>query len=144
MLKMERNAGSAAPYSGAKSKTIGYMDPKCKGTGLNLLMCVLCIVCVTASVYGGWREIVLERRVDFLEAEVALLKRRGIVPGEMMAMGDAVLLTRLRREAEERVQRGVLAGKAVLEAHRRTAREAPECICPAGRLFYFGFTLFLC
>ncbi|KAF2901288.1 hypothetical protein ILUMI_04897 [Ignelater luminosus] len=102
-------------------------------SGPFLVMCVLCVVCVTASVYSGWREAVLENRLNILENRVASMERQSLE-------NVNVLVERFRREAEEhfkkRVVREVAATRSMLlGAHKRTTRDAPECICPAGKKF---------
>lgn len=99
-------------------------------SGLNLVVCVLCVVCVSASVYSGWRESLLENRLNILEDKVASME------GKTIKNLD-VIVERFRREAEnrfkQRVTREVASDRLIFEGLRRTTRDAPECICPAGR-----------
>lgn len=72
----------------------------------------------------------LEGRMDTLEAELEILKKesRSYEPQE-------VLIERLRRQIEERFHRRVsreTRREYPTDAHIRTTRDAPECICPAG------------
>lgn len=102
-----------------------------KGGVGNLVACVMCVVCVTASVYNGWREANLQSRLNVLEDRVAVLETKSIENVD-------VLVERFRREADTQFRRRVtrelnVAGSRVLvEDHIRTTREVPECVCPAG------------
>lgn len=102
-----------------------------KGGFGNVVVCVMCVVCVTASVYNGWREANLQSRLNVLEDRVAVLETKSIENVE-------VLVERFRREADtqfrRRVTRELSAGgsRVLVEDHIRTTREVPECVCPAG------------
>lgn len=102
---------------------------------MNVLVCVLCSVCVLSSVYSGYREMKLEGRVDWLENEMVSMKKsfvREVAPGD-------VLIERIRRQVEEgfhrRVSREVAAKADIFGERVRDTRDAPECLCPAGMLF---------
>lgn len=112
-----------------KSTKAAPMDHK-GGFG-NVAACVMCAVCVIASVYNGWREANLQNRLNILEDRVAILETKSIENVE-------VLVERFRREADtqfrRRVTRELSAGgsRVLVEDHIRTTREVPECVCPAG------------
>lgn len=102
--------------------------------GLNLVVCVLCTVCVIASVYNGWRDSLLNNRLAILEDRVAYLEVRSVDNVD-------VLVDRLRREAvqhlQRRVSRDLTAKRFVVgddddTGRHRYVRDAPECVCPAG------------
>lgn len=103
-------------------------------TFMNLVFCVLCAMCFSSSVYFGYREMTMEGRLEALEMEMSLLKKSSIEPGD-------VLVERIRRQVEEHFQRRVSRDVALHtgflreanEPHTRTAREAPECVCPPGK-----------
>lgn len=93
--------------------------------GLNLVVCVLSVVCVTASVYNGWRESVLENRLRILESRFSLMESR-----ERPLDGVDVVLERFKRSSVDDD-----------EAALRSIRNAPECVCPAGRTFNVFYDL---
>lgn len=99
-------------------------------SGQFLVMCVLCAVCVTASVYSGWKEAVLQNRLNMLESRIDLLERQS-------SDDNIVFMERFRREANEQFRKGVArevaATQMLLGAHKRITRDVPECICPAGK-----------
>uniref|UniRef100_A0A1Y1LW76 Nematode cuticle collagen N-terminal domain-containing protein n=1 Tax=Photinus pyralis TaxID=7054 RepID=A0A1Y1LW76_PHOPY len=99
-------------------------------TGPFFVVCVLCSVCVVVSVYSGWREAALENRFNILENRVALLEKRSLE-------NVNILIERVRKDAEEHFHKRILRQAAatssiILGAHKRTTRDVPECICPAG------------
>lgn len=112
---------------------IGSLGSPSANSPMNLMVCVMCALCVFSSVYSGYRELSLEKRVDRLETELSVLKKSS-EPGEVM-------VERMRRQIEEgfhrRVSREVAAQREYLRdaEHVRTTRDAPECLCPAGRFF---------
>lgn len=108
----------AARHSADKqSEKKGFPHESPSG-GLNLVVCVLSVVCVTASVYNGWRESVLESRLRVLETRFALFETRD--QGGLDSVD--VVLERFRRDAD--------GDKSTIS---RTGRDVPECVCPAGR-----------
>lgn len=128
----------APAVSGKKGYNKGYpkgaqIDDPTKQTSsicLNLVVCVLCLVCVTASVYNGWRDTAMEVRLSILEERLASLE------GDSVKNVD-VLVERFRREVDsrfkQRVTREVASARILSEGFIRTTRDAPECICPAGK-----------
>lgn len=102
-------------------------------SGLNVVVCVLCLVCVTASVYNVLREAILEERLTYLENKVASID-------EKTMKNLDVIIERIRREAEnrfkQRVTREVASEHHLIMGLKRTPRDAPECICPAGKIFF--------
>lgn len=105
-------------------------------SGINLVMCVVCIVSVSFTVYSSFRESDLRSRLSSLEDRVAYLEVR---PVGDMGINMNVLSERLRREAvdhlKKRVARDVAAlrQQPVADEVTRTTRDAPECICPPGK-----------
>lgn len=129
------NSPPGAKKTNSKPKPDEDMDSnrksKTSSNGLNLVVCVLCLVCASSSVYNGWRESGLEGRLHFLEDRVAELERKSVDEAD-------VLVERFRREAVEHMRRRSvrdLAAEKQIEDVVRTTREAPECICPAGKSF---------
>ncbi|KAL0275200.1 UNVERIFIED_CONTAM: hypothetical protein PYX00_003134 [Menopon gallinae] len=103
-------------------------------TLLNIVLCLLCGISVSFSVYFFYREIRLESRVYALELELSQRFGRGEA-----GLGSEVLIKRLRREVEERfnqkLNRAMSGGRRLLaeeEGSGRTAREVPDCICRPG------------
>lgn len=102
-----------------------------KGGFGSVVACVMCAVCVIASVYNGWRQTNLQNRINVLEDKVAFLETK-------TAENVDFLVERFRREADtqfrRRVTRELSAGgsRVLVEDHIRTTREVPECVCPAG------------
>lgn len=84
-----------------------------------------------SSVYQGWKGLVLEGRVDSLEAELEVLKQQEAVRSYEP---QEVLIERLRRQIEERFHRRVSreARRDFSDSYDRTTRDAPECVCPPG------------
>lgn len=103
-------------------------------SGINVVVCVLCLVCVTASVYNVLREAILEERLTFLENKVASLE-------EKTMKNLDVIIERFRRDAEnrfkQRVTREVASEHHLIMGLKRTPRDAHECICPAGKSYFF-------
>lgn len=121
-------------FVAATNDTLKNSSPS-SAFGLNLVVCVLCTVCVLGSVYNGWRESLLHNRLASLEDRVAFLEVRSVE-------NVNVLVERLRREAVQHLQRRVsrdLTAKRIVtddqemdERQHRYVRDAPECVCPAG------------
>lgn len=95
----------------------GFPHESSSSGGLNLVVCVLSVVCVTASVYNGWRESVLESRLRVLETRFAFFETR-----DQGLDSVDVVLERFRRSADD--------DKSTIS---RSGRDVPECVCPAGR-----------
>lgn len=100
--------------------------------GLNLVLCFLCVVCVTAIVYNSWREIVFHNRLNALEARLAILERKSTDKADL-------LVDRYRRDIETRLKQRVTREVAVhrtalFDGLKRTTRDAGECICPPGNI----------
>lgn len=112
-------------------------------TLLNIVLCLLCGISVSFSVYFFYREIRLESRVYALELELSQRFGRGEA-----GLGGDVLIKRLRREVDERfnrkLNRALSGGRRLLaeeeEDRGRTTREVPDCICRPGksRILPFG------
>lgn len=99
-----------------------------KGGGLNVVLCIVCAVCVVASVHNGWNDRIQQHRLGELEERVAALERAGT--GEDIG----VLMARMRRDVEERsVARAARVARDTQLRHRVETRDAPECICPTGK-----------
>ena len=102
----------------------------CKTGPSMVLSCVLCLVCFSSVVYNGWREFVLMDRLDVLEQRVAFLEGKPLG-------GLGGLVERYRKDVESRLRqrmtREVAVQRTFMEGLRRTARDVPECVCPAGR-----------
>lgn len=105
--------------------------------GINLVMCVVCIVSVSFTVYSSFQDSDLRSRLSSLERRVAYLEEK---PQEMNSKSMHRLLTslRYRREVVEHLKRRVTRDLAALRQPAedetiRTTRDAPECICPAGK-----------
>lgn len=101
------------------------------GFGLNLVMCLMCVLCSAASVYVSWREGALQNRLTILEGRVADLETKSLDNVD-------VLVEKIRRETETQFRRRVArdlngVGRFFGQDHGRTAREAPECLCPPGK-----------
>ncbi|KAF5278587.1 hypothetical protein FQA39_LY00629 [Lamprigera yunnana] len=101
-------------------------------SGSFFVVCVLCAVCVVVSVYSGWREASIENRLNILENRVAFLETRSLD-------NVNVLIERVRKDVDEQFHKRVLRqaaavvrGSVLLGTHKRTTRDIPECICPAG------------
>lgn len=107
-----------------KSRQIDGITSGASSTGPFLVVCALCSVCVVACVYSCWREAQLENRLNILQERVASLEKRNFE-------NVNVLVERIRRETEEHFKNRIV--REVLVAHKRTTRDAPECICPAGK-----------
>ncbi|GJQ72660.1 hypothetical protein Trydic_g1322 [Trypoxylus dichotomus] len=105
--------------------------------GLNLVLCFLCVVCVTAIVYNSWREIVFHNRLNGLEARLAYLERKSSEKVDL-------LVDRYRRDIETRLKQRVTREVAVHQTTffdnlKRTTRDAGECICPPGKILWLHF-----
>jgi hypothetical protein len=112
---------------------------------LTVLVCGLCVLSFTASGYLSYRETLLESRLGALEAQFAVM--RATLGG---GGGGDVILERIRREVETRVQqrmnREVASGRRLLmdaaassmqqqlPLHQltRAPRDVSECVCPPG------------
>ncbi|CAH0559438.1 unnamed protein product [Brassicogethes aeneus] len=101
--------------------------------GINLVFCVVCLVCAFTSVYNGWRENSLRDRVDFLERKVRDL--------QTITVGNVdVLMERIRTESlthlKKRIVRDLYSRSDSYDEDDsiRATREAPECICPPALL----------
>lgn len=131
-----QNAGRASHYRVNKNKSVygDNLKAKCQnvGFGVNIVICVLCIVSVSSSI---WREYQLKNRVAILEDKVELLEIKSV---------DAIesVVERVRRDAvyqlKRRYSRDILAvlgqpGSTDEVPLVRATREAPECLCPAGK-----------
>lgn len=104
-------------------------------SGINLVMCVVCIVSVSFTVYSSFRESDLRSRLSSLEDRVASLEIR---PVGDMGINMNILSERLRREAVDHLKKRVARDLAPLrqpaaDEAARTTRDAPECICPPGK-----------
>lgn len=110
----------------------------------NVLVCLLCVLSLTATGYFSYRETVLESRLGALEAQFAVM--RATLGGG--GGGGEVVLERLRREVETRFQqrmnREAASGRRLLmetaassaqlqQQHNRAPRDVSECVCPPGR-----------
>jgi hypothetical protein len=95
--------------------------------GLGLVVCVLCVVCV----YNGWRQAALQDTVALLEQRVRALEGKALD-------GVDVLVERFRREADDQAKRRQ-ARDVAAQGGDRSARDAPECICPAGKRVQYIF-----
>lgn len=95
---------------------------------MNLIVCVMCAMCITSSVYSGYKGLILEDRVEILETELNIMKKRDSMP-------QGILIDRIRRQIEEgfhrRVNRDLSA--VMKEENFRNTRDAPECLCPPGK-----------
>lgn len=123
---MEAAPLGAPPSTGLGKKT---KDRKCPdGSGLNIVMCIMCSVCATAVVYTSWKESVMQNRLTVLENRVARLE------STRNADNVDVLMERFRREAESQFRRRVSRGlrSDTAEEYIRTTRDVSECACPAG------------
>lgn len=123
------------PRSGARSeahnkKTKLENSDSCKyfNIGINLVMCIMCVVSVSSAL---WREFDLNSRLSLLEDRVAYLEVKSLQNVDN-------LVERFRREAVYHLKRRVtrdlvgLRQQPVMDDAMRTTRDAPECICPAG------------
>lgn len=132
-----------APSAGiSKQKTNDKFKGCKKASGLNVVVCVLCIVCATACVYNALREAILEDRLTYLEDKVASLE-------EKTMRNLDVIIERFRREAESRFKQRVtreVASEHLIMGLKRAPRDAPECICPAGKSTFslVPFLHFIC
>lgn len=123
-------AGRAALHK--KTFESSRNDPKSKScsNGINLVLCVVCIVSVSCIVYDSFRESELRSRLVLLEDRVARLEGK---PSEDID----VVVERIRREAFDHLKRRVARDVGGLRRPEgdagRAAREAPECVCPAGK-----------
>lgn len=110
-------------------------------SGLNVVVCVLCLVCITACVYNALKETILEDRLTYLENKVASLE-------ENTVKNFDVIIERFRREAENRFKqrftRDVANEHHLIMGLKRTQRDAPECICPAGKVYKLSSDINLC
>ena len=117
---------------------------------LTVFVCGLCVLSFTASGYFSYRETLLESRLGVLEAQFAVM--RATLGGG--GGGGDVILERIRREVETRVQqrmnREVASGRRLLmvaaastmqplqqlplQQLARAPRDVSECVCPPGRL----------
>lgn len=138
-------SSSSSPSSTSSSSLLtsfmGCNNLKKTTSGLNVVVCVLCLVCVTACVYNAFREAILDERLTYLEDRVASIEDK------TMKNLD-VIIERFRREAEnrfkQRVTREVASEHHLIMGLKRAPRDAPECICPAGKQtflynFFFSF-----
>lgn len=146
---------SKKPYATVNVDQFGYTTNQ--SSSINFFVCVLCVICVTLSVYILYRENLLESRVKYLEDQ---LQQRILTSSSILSDGkekenndDQVLIQRLRREVEsqfqQRVHREIASSRRMLmeaeqRLHRRIAREAQlpsptaaECACPPGIYFRF-------
>lgn len=104
-------------------------ENSCKNANscINLVICVLCIVSVSSSI---WREFELNTRLAFLEDRVESLEVNS-------AKAVDSLVERIRREAvyhlKRRVTRDLRQPVVPDEVVERATRDAPECVCPAGK-----------
>lgn len=114
---------------------------------VTVLVCGLCVLSFTASGYFSYRETLLESRLGALEAQFAVM--RATLGG---GGGGSVILERIRREVETRVQqrmnREVASGRRLLmdvaassmqpqqqlplQQLTRAPRDVSECVCPPG------------
>ena len=112
---------------------------------VTVLVCGLCVLSFTASGYFSYRETLLESRLGALEAQFAVMRAT-------LGGGCSVILERIRREVETRVQqrmnREVASGRRLLmdvaassmqpqqqlplQQLTRAPRDVSECVCPPG------------
>lgn len=102
--------------------------------GLNLVLCFLCVVCVTAIVYNSWREIVFHNRLNALETRLVNLERKSSEKVD-------TLVERYRRDIETRLKQRVTREVAVRRSTlfddlKRSTRDAGDCICPPGKILW--------
>ncbi|KAG5890803.1 hypothetical protein JTB14_026924 [Gonioctena quinquepunctata] len=106
-----------------KQKLEDQIKSKSCNFGINLVMCVLCIVSVSSSV---WRELDLKTRLTVLEDRVAFLEVRS-------DKGMDGFVERFRREAVFHLKRRVMRDVGPVRSQEgRRSRDVPECVCPAG------------
>lgn len=97
------------------------------GSNFNIVVGVLCAVCCMASVYNSWKDTAMESRLEILEERLAALESDH-------SRNMDTFMEKFRREVDVRFKQRVTRETAsVLDSLRRTTRDAPECICPAGR-----------
>lgn len=111
-----------------KSQKIVEVNKQGSNISLSLVVSVLCLVCLTICAYNSWRSTTLEYRINILEDRLSMLE------GDSVKNYD-VLVERFRREVENRFKQRVtrdLASSLYVGGLNRKARDAPECICPAG------------
>lgn len=113
-------------------------------------VCVLCVFCVSLSVYSAYRENALESRVNWLEEQIYQIRQQQILStstADKSSEENVNLVQRLRREIEaqfqQRIQRDVAVTerRILMEAqkrlHSRFVRDVQqttnECSCPAGK-----------
>jgi len=117
---------------------------------LTVFVCGLCVLSFTASGYFSYRETLLESRLGALEAQFAVMR------ATLGGGGGDVILERIRREVEMRVQQRmnreaasgrrllmVAAASSLQPQHQlplqqlaRAPRDVSECVCPPGRQIY--------
>lgn len=114
------------------SLQIGVTNPP-HSSPMNLLVCVMCAMCITSSVYSGYKGLILEGKVDLLETELNVLKKRDAIP-------QGVLIERIKRQIEEGYHRRVNRDLAAVmkDENFRSTRDAPECLCPPGKILCFS------
>lgn len=100
-------------------------------THLNLLVCGLCLISLSASGYFSYRETLLETRLNALEVQLASVQQHNGVVAHLADDGEQ-LYERLRREVQTRLASN---GRRLLMAatSARSRRDASECSCPQGK-----------
>lgn len=100
-------------------------------THLNLLVCGLCLISLSASGYFSYRETLLESRLSALEVQLASVQQHNGVVAHLADDGEQ-LYERLRREVQTRLASN---GRRLLMAatSARSRRDASECSCPQGK-----------
>lgn len=94
-------------------------------SGLNLVMCVLCVVSVLSSGYNSWNQYDFKSKINVLEERVSYLE-------EKFFANVNVLVERLKREAVNNLRNRV-ARDLASRSDAELPRDAPECVCPAGK-----------
>lgn len=110
-------------------KTSDNSTIKSRKEPINVVLLVVCVLCISCSVYNAWRQAYFEEKLRGLEERLYGLEKPSF---EVMA-------SRIRRETFSQIHRRIrrdsyqMNSGGILGDFMRTARDAPECVCPAGK-----------
>ncbi|KAL3277711.1 hypothetical protein HHI36_013054 [Cryptolaemus montrouzieri] len=121
-MSAETPSASAEKTNKSKATCFGKTGYK------NAVLVMFCVMCISSSVYHGWRQGYLEDRLRKLEDRVSSMEPRSfdVMASRIRRETLAQVNRRIRRDSYQMKQGGVF-GDFV-----RPTRDAPECICPAG------------